>query len=102
MDAAPNKKVLTVDAYVRSYDPTGMNFELYNPASGKWTSPGEGTRVQLWDSAADCGGRPFASFEVGPAVLRPDGTRLLHWSERLRRGPHCDLQLEYRSLDAWP
>jgi hypothetical protein len=70
----PNKKVLTVDAYVRSYDPTGMNFELYNPASGKWTSPGQGTRVQLWDSAADCGGRRFASFEVGPAVLRPDGT----------------------------
>jgi hypothetical protein len=70
----PNKKVLTVDAYVGSYDPTGMNFELYNPASGKWTSPGEDTRVQLWDSAADCGGRRFASFEVGPAVLRPDGT----------------------------
>jgi hypothetical protein len=70
----PNKKVLTVDAYVFAYDPTGMNFELYNPASGKWTSPGGGTRVQLWDSAADCGGRRFASFEVGPAVLRPDGT----------------------------
>jgi hypothetical protein len=70
----PNNKVLTVDAYVRQYDPTGMKFELYNPASGKWTSPGAGTRVQLWDSAADCGGRPFASFEVGPAVLRPDGT----------------------------
>src|SRR5215469_15809573 len=32
----PNKKVLTVDAYVGQYDPTGMNFELYNPASGKW------------------------------------------------------------------
>jgi hypothetical protein len=70
----PNKKVLTVDAYVFQYDPTGMKFELYNPASGKWTSPGEGTGVQLWDSAADCGGRPFASFEVGPGVLRPDGT----------------------------
>ncbi len=70
----PNKKVLTVDAYVGQYDPTGMNFELYNPASGKWTSPGADTRVQLWDSAADCGGRRFASFEVGPAVLRPDGS----------------------------
>jgi hypothetical protein len=30
--------------------------------------------VQLWDSAADCGGSQFASFEVGPAVLRPDGS----------------------------
>ena len=70
----PNKKVLTVDAYVFQYDPSGMNFELYNPASGKWTSPGGGTGVQLWDSAANCGGQIFASFEVGPAVLRPDGT----------------------------
>ena len=70
----PNKKVLTVDAYVFQYDPTGINFELYNPASGKWTSPGGGTRVQLWDSAADCGGRRFASFEVGPAVLMNDGS----------------------------
>ena len=70
----PNKKVLTVDAYVAQYDPIGMNFELYNPASGKWTSPGRGTGVQLWDSAADCGGRRFASFEVGPAVLMNDGS----------------------------
>jgi hypothetical protein len=70
----PNKKVLTVDAYVGQYDPTGMNFELYDPASGKWTSPGGGTGVQLWDSAAACGGRRKSSAEVGPAVLRPDGT----------------------------
>jgi hypothetical protein len=70
----PNKKVLTVNTYIGRYDPTGMNFELYNPASGKWTSPGGGTGVQLWDSAANCGGQIFASFEVGPAVLRPDGT----------------------------
>jgi hypothetical protein len=70
----PNKKVLTVDAYVGQYDPTGMNFELYDPASGRWNSPGGGTKVQLWDSAAACGGLPFISFEVGPAVLRPDGS----------------------------
>ncbi len=70
----PNKKVLTVDAYVGQYDATGMNFETYDPSSGKWTSPGGGTAVQLWDSAADCGGSHFASFEVGPAVLRPDGS----------------------------
>jgi hypothetical protein len=70
----PNKKVLTVDAYVFQYDPTGMNFELYNPASGNWTSPGTGTRVQLWDSAADCGGFNVSSSEVGPAVLMADGS----------------------------
>ena len=68
----PNKKVLTVDAYVFQYDPTGTNFELYNPASGKWTSPGRGTGVQLWDSAAACGGN--SSAEVGPAVLMNDGS----------------------------
>ena len=60
--------------------PTSVNtthrheLRALQPASGKWTSPGGGTRVQLWDSAADCGGGRFASFEVGPAVLRPDGS----------------------------
>jgi len=69
----PNKQVLTVDAYVHQYDATGTNSEVYVPASGKWHSAGS-TMVQLWDSAAACGGRHHASFEVGPAVLRPDGT----------------------------
>ena len=69
----PNKQVLTVDAYVFQYDPTGMNSEIYNPASGKWRSAGS-TVVQIWDSAAACGGANSATQEVGPAVLRPDGT----------------------------
>ena len=69
----PNQNVLTVDAYVFSYDPTGTNSEIYNPFSGKWHSAGS-TVVQLWDSAAACGGEKFATYEVGPAVLRPDGT----------------------------
>jgi hypothetical protein len=69
----PNKQVLTVDAYVGQYDPTGTNSEVYVPASGKWHSA-RSTIVQLWDSAAACGRRRHASFEVGPAVLRPDGT----------------------------
>jgi hypothetical protein len=30
--------------------------------------------VQLWDSAAKCGGENVGTFEVGPAVLRSDGT----------------------------
>lgn len=69
----PNKQVLTVDAYVFSYDATGTNSEIYVPASGKWHSAGS-TIVQLWDSAATCGGEAAATQEVGPAVLRPDGT----------------------------
>ena len=69
----PNKKVLTVDAYVFAYDAGGTNSEIYNPHSGKWSSAGS-TIVQLWDSAAACGGSNNASFEVGPGVLRPDGT----------------------------
>ena len=73
----PNGQVLAVDAYVPlggfQYNPLGMNSELYNPASGKWHSAGS-TAVQLWDSAANCGGLNAASFELGPAVLRPDGT----------------------------
>jgi hypothetical protein len=67
----PNKHVLTVDAYVYPYVANGTNSEFYNPASGKWQTAGS-TIVQLWDSAATCGGA--RSSEVGPAVLRPDGT----------------------------
>jgi len=78
----PNKQVLTVDAYVPispfPYEPTGTNSELYDPASGKWRSAGS-TVVQLWDSWLTCGElsqEPMKgpSFELGPAVLRPDGT----------------------------
>jgi hypothetical protein len=61
----PNGKVLTVDAYVSNYDPNGTNSELYNPSTGSWSSAGN-TIVQLWD--------PHGSYEVGPAMLRPDGT----------------------------
>ena len=69
----PNKQVLTVDAYVFAYDPNGMNSEIYVPAAGNWHTGGS-TIVQLWDSAAACGGENNATQEVGPAVLRPDGT----------------------------
>jgi len=61
----PGGKVLTVDAYVNLNDPNGTNSELYDPTSGSWSSAGS-TIVQLWDS--------HGSYEVGPAVLRPDGT----------------------------
>jgi hypothetical protein len=61
----PGGKVLTVDAYVNRFDPNGTNSEIYNPSTGSWTSAGS-TVVQLWDS--------HGSNEVGPAMLRPDGT----------------------------
>ncbi|HWX17899.1 MAG TPA: hypothetical protein VNY07_15060 [Chthoniobacterales bacterium] len=69
----PNGKVLTVDAYVGHYQSTGMNYELYDPSTGTWSVAGT-TPVQLWDSAATCGGQSHASFEVGPAILLPNGT----------------------------
>jgi hypothetical protein len=72
----PSGKVLTVDAYVPiniPYNPKGTNSEIYDPDTGSWSSAGS-TVVQLWDSAAGCGGKNHASFELGPGVLRPDGT----------------------------
>jgi hypothetical protein len=73
MTLLPGGMVLDVDTYVNKYQANGMNYETYNPSTGNWTSDGN-TPVQLWDSAANCGGQSNASFELGPAVLRPDGT----------------------------
>jgi hypothetical protein len=67
----PSGEVLTVDAYVFQYQAKGMNSELYDPTTQTWSSAGN-TVVQLWDS--DCGNEGGATFELGPAVLRPDGT----------------------------
>jgi len=77
----PSGKVFTVDAYVPippfPYIPTGTNSELYDPATGTWQSAGS-TVVQLWDSGLTCGELnaplPTPTFELGPAVLRADGT----------------------------
>ena len=54
----PGGKVLTVDANANN-----TNSEIYDPATGSWTSAGS-TIVQLTDAG---------SHEIGPAVLRPDG-----------------------------
>lgn len=69
-DLLPGGKVLTVDAYVHQYNANGMNYELYDPVAGTWSVAGT-TPVQLWDS---CGGVGGASYEVGPAVVMPNGT----------------------------
>ena len=66
----PSGKVLTVDAYTTNTVRTGTNSEIYSAATNTWSTAGS-TIIQLWDSGCDTG---FGSFEVGPAVLRPDGT----------------------------
>jgi len=68
----PNGKVLTVDTYIGvPYNPTGKNSEIFNPKTKSWSGAGT-TVVQLWDSEAGCARKP--SNEMGPAVLRPNGT----------------------------
>ncbi|HEY2394539.1 MAG TPA: hypothetical protein VGH81_00990 [Rudaea sp.] len=67
----PNGEVLTVDCYtdyyfglVPSYPANPTNSEIYNPATGIWTTAGS-TINTLTDPVLN---------EMGPAVLRPDGT----------------------------
>jgi hypothetical protein len=67
----PNGKVLTVDCYadflfglIAHYPPHPTNWEIYDPQTGTWASAGS-TINTLTDRKV---------FEIGPAVLRPDGT----------------------------
>jgi hypothetical protein len=67
----PNGKVLTVDCYtdfffglIPFYPANPTHSELYNPETGAWTSAGS-TINTLTDPVL---------FEMGPAVLRPNGT----------------------------
>jgi len=59
----PNGNLLTVDAYVNG-GCCPMGSEIYNTSTGTWSSAGS-TKVNLVDPG---------SHELGPAVLRPDGT----------------------------
>jgi hypothetical protein len=81
----PSGNVLTVDAYVDSYNKTGTNSELYTTETGTWATAGS-TIKQLWDSSAACGGSGSASYEEGPGVLRPDGTVIWTGANRCAAG----------------
>ncbi len=59
--------VLTADGYVFT-GTCGRNTERYDPTTGAWTSAGD-SPVRL----SDCGGSQ-PSYEVGPQVLRADGS----------------------------
>ena len=58
----PNNKVLTVD----TNSGTSLASEIFDPTTGSWSSGGT-TVVELVDQA---------SSEIGPAILRPDGSVL--------------------------
>jgi hypothetical protein len=85
----PNGEVLTVDAYVGSFTTAscasgGCNSELYNPSTNKWSTAGS-TQVQLWDSNCS-GSSSTASYEVGPAILMPNGTVFYNGASDCRAG----------------
>ena len=66
----PNGSVLTVDIFGQGL--AGTQSEIYSPYLDLWTSAGS-TKVQLWSSPSLCG-KTGKGGEIGPAVLRPDGT----------------------------
>ncbi|MBV8800957.1 MAG: hypothetical protein JO208_14270 [Alphaproteobacteria bacterium] len=59
----PNGKIITVDAN-RGLGQQFSMTEIYDPSTGKWTA-GPNTTADLVDTS---------SHEVGPGVLRPDGS----------------------------
>jgi hypothetical protein len=73
----PSGKILTVDIWTDfdfnngSSSGNSTNTELYNPSAGIWAA-GTDTPVSMVDPF-ECG-----NFEIGPAVMRPDGT-LVHF-----------------------
>ena len=66
MALLPDGTVLTADAYTQT-GTCGTGSERYNPATGAWSSAGATIAQQ-----SDCSGKK--SHEVGPLVMRPNGT----------------------------
>jgi hypothetical protein len=64
----PDGRILTVDA--NNHDDV-FNSEIFDPVTGEWTSAGD-TPVKLADIDPDPGVQ--TSHEIGPEILRPDGT----------------------------
>jgi hypothetical protein len=60
----PGGKILTVDTYV-SGGCCKMGYQIYDSATGAWTTPSNNTIVNLVDPG---------SLELGPAPLLPNGT----------------------------
>jgi hypothetical protein len=77
----PDGTILTVDANAVPKLNQGTAFEIYTPGTFKWTSPGF-TPILLSDVNPNSVAR---STEVGPAVLRPDGT-LVYFSGHILGG----------------
>ena len=63
----PSGGVLTLDIWTNYPSGGATNAEQYDPVAGTWSSAGN-TPVSLVDPAK-CG-----NWEIGPALLRPDGT----------------------------
>lgn len=66
--------VLTVDTHAGSVGKLSMHAEIYDPAAGAWSATSNDTGVQLWDSIGSNCNYTNPTHEIGPAVLRPDGT----------------------------
>ena len=60
----PNGQILTVDSSTKN------SFEVYDPSSNQWTA-GTTAGITIGDIGGNCN-----SAEVGPGVLRPDGTMI--------------------------
>jgi hypothetical protein len=60
----PGGKILTVDAYVFQTC-CALGYQIYDPATGAWTTPRNNTVVNLVDPSSN---------ELGPMALLPNGT----------------------------
>jgi hypothetical protein len=60
----PGGNVMTIDVYVNE-SCCGKGYQIYDPVTGKWTTPANNTDVNLVNAKAS---------EIGPAALLPNGT----------------------------